>query len=312
MTLTLISHTRTGAKSLRLGRTSQALAAIVGVGLIGAACFGGYQVAVKMHPNGVVSQGTVESWQQELDAQRHAVETTRSDSEQQINALAARVARLQAHIARLDAVGERVTELVGLEGKEFEFSAEPAMGGPEGEPIAGAPGASPLEFIGQLDAMHSQLETRGRQLAVLESLLLDKHMGTEKLISGHPTTTGYISSYFGYRTDPFHGSMTWHKGVDFSAPEGTDVLVTAAGVVAFAGVKDGYGNVVEISHGDGLVTRYGHNSKLLVKVGELVRKGQTIAKVGSTGRSTAPHVHYEVLRDGLFLNPAKYLGSTAG
>ncbi|MFZ5842630.1 MAG: peptidoglycan DD-metalloendopeptidase family protein [Pseudomonadota bacterium] len=308
MTLTLITHTRGGAKRLQLGRAGQICAALAGVGLLSAACFGGYLVAVKLHPNGVVSQRTVENWQQELDAQRQAVETARAESEQQINALAARVARLQAHIARLDAVGERVTELVGLEGKEFEFSAEPALGGPEGEPIGTAPGASPLEFIGQLDAMHSQLETRGRQLAVLESLLLDKHMGTEKLISGHPVSTGYISSYFGYRTDPFHGSTTWHKGIDFVAPEGSDVLATAAGVVTFSGVKDGYGNLVEISHGDGLVTRYGHNSKLNVKVGELVRKGQVIAKVGSTGRSTAPHVHYEVARDGLFLNPAKYLG----
>lgn len=308
MTLTLITHTRAGAKRLQLGRASQVCAALFGLSVIAGAGFGGYELAVKLHPNGVVSERTVESWQQELDAQRRAVDTTRSESEQQINALAARVARLQAHIARLDAVGERVTELVGLEGKEFEFNTEPAMGGPEGEPLANAPGASPLEFIDQLDAMNSQLETRGRQLAVLESLLLDKHMGTEKLISGHPVNSGYISSYFGYRSDPFHGNTTWHKGIDFVAPEGTDVMATAAGVVVFAGVKDGYGNVVEIGHGDGLVTRYGHNSKLVVKVGELVRKGQVIAKVGSTGRSTAPHVHYEVLRDGLFLNPAKYLG----
>lgn len=307
MTLTLITHTRSGAKSLRLGRASQACAAVFGVALISAACFGGYSLAVKLHPNGVVSQHTVESWQQELDAQRQAVDTARQESEQQIKALAARVARLQAHIARLDAVGERVTELVGLEGKEFEFGSEPALGGPDGEVLGQPHGASPLEFIGQLDTMHSQLETKGRQLAVLESLLLDKHMGTEKLISGHPVNTGYISSYFGYRTDPFHGNTTWHKGIDFSAPAGSDVLATAAGVVTFAGVKDGYGNVVELGHGDGLSTRYAHNAKLAVKVGELVRKGQVIAKVGSTGRSTAPHVHYEVQRDGLFLNPAKYL-----
>ncbi len=307
MTLTLITHSRSGAKSLRLGRAGQMGMALFGLGLLGSACFAGYLLSIKMHPNGVVSERTVESWQAELEAQRRAVETTRAESEQQISALAARVARLQAHIARLDAVGERVTELVGLDDKEFEFSATPALGGPETGVVSAGSNASPLEFIGQLDAMHSQLETRGRQLAVLESLLLDKHMGTEKLISGNPVNTGYISSYFGYRTDPFHGNTTWHKGIDFVAPEGSDVLATAAGVVVVAGERDGYGNLVEISHGDGLVTRYGHNKQLTVKVGELVRKGQVIAKVGSTGRSTAPHVHYEVARDGLFLNPAKYL-----
>ena len=307
MLLTLITHTRSGAKSLRVGRASQALFFIVGLSFMGLAGFSGYTLALKWHPNGAISQSTVATWQNELTEQREALEQAREASKSQITSLATRVARLQAQLTRLEAMGERVTELIGLDDKEFDFGVAPALGGPE-SPYSQGGTTSPLEFITQMDAMSAQLETRGRQLAVLESLLLDKHMGTEKLISGRPVETGYISSYFGYRTDPFHGGAAWHNGVDFSAPAGSDVIATAAGVVTYSGNMSGYGNLVVVSHGDGLQTRYGHNSKLVVKVGDLVRKGQVIAKVGSTGRSTSPHVHYEVVRDNLFLNPAKFLG----
>jgi len=306
--ITLIRHTRAGVRSVRLGNWGVACAMLLGLSVLSAAGAGGYLLAVTWHPNGVVSESTVKNWQKELKAQRDEVERAKRESQEQLQALAMRVARVQAHMTRVDAVGQRVTELVGINDKEFDFTGTPAMGGPSSS-VTSAVETSPMEFISQLDAMNSQLDTRGRQLAVLESLLLDKHMGTEKAISGKPTDIGYITSYFGYRTDPFHGGGAWHNGVDFAAAEGTEIYATAAGVVSFAGVKDGYGNVVEINHGDGLATRYAHNRSLSVKVGELVRKGQLISYMGTTGRSTAPHVHYEVLRDGLYLNPAKYLGA---
>ncbi len=305
--ITLIRHTRAGVRSVRFGNWGVACVMLLGLSVLSAAVAAGYLLAVTWHPNGVVSEITVKNWQKELKAQRDEVEHAKRESQEQLQALAMRVAKVQAHMTRVDAVGMRVTELVGLDEKEFDFSGTPAMGGPDAS-VRGAVETSPMEFISQLDAMNSQLDTRGRQLAVLESLLLDKHMGTEKAISGKPTDIGYITSYFGYRTDPMHGGAAWHNGLDFAAAEGTEIHATAAGVVSFAGVKDGYGNVVEINHGDGLVTRYAHNHSLQVRLGELVRKGQVIARMGSTGRSTAPHVHYEVLRDGLFLNPAKYLG----
>ncbi len=305
MSLTLIRHSRAGVRRLQLGRKGQWLAGFTALAVLAGSAFGGYLAALKLHPNGVVSEQAVASFQQELAEQRSALAQARDDSKQQINALATRLARLQASMTRLDAVGERVTELVGIDGKEFDFGAAAAIGGPESL-TAPRSDTSALEFISQLDAMDAELETKGRQLAVIESLLLDKHMGIEQRISGKPVDSGYVSSYFGLRTDPFHGGSAWHNGIDFAGREGSDVMATAAGVVTFAGSDGAYGNLVEINHGDGLVTRYGHNKNLLVKAGDIVRKGQVIARMGSTGRSTAPHVHYEVVRNGLYLNPAKF------
>lgn len=311
MSVTLIRQSSVGLRSLRIGPAGLACAAVLALSVLAAAVTGGYLLAVKWHPNGVVRENTVNGWQRELQSQKVAVEKVKRESQDQMQALAARIARLQADMTRLDAVGLRVTELVGIDQKEFGFGQPVAVGGPESK-IKGAVETSPMEFMAELDAMNSQLETKGRQLEVLESLLLDKHMGTEKLISGQPVKKAFITSYFGYRTDPFEGNSAWHNGIDFSAPEGTDIMATAAGVVSYAADKDGYGNMVEINHGDGLVTRYGHTKVMLVRVGDLVRKGQIIARVGMTGRTTAPHVHYEVVRDGLYLNPAKYLGTDKG
>lgn len=305
MAITLIRQTRIGLRTLHLGPLGLLGLATLVVAVLVAALTAGYLLAISWHPNGVVRAGTVKAWQQQLSAQQTEVAQVKQESQDQIQALTTRIARLQADMARLDAVGLRVVELVGIDEKEFGFGQPAAMGGPSAATQAFE--MAPLDVLTQLDAMSSQLESKGRQLTVLESLLLDKHMGTEKLISGNPVQTGYITSHFGYRTDPFEGGSKWHSGLDFSAPAGSDILATAAGVVAEAGFHSEYGNVVDINHGDGLMTRYAHARSLLVKEGDLVRKGQVIARVGTTGRSTSPHVHYEVIRDGLFLNPARYL-----
>jgi murein DD-endopeptidase MepM/ murein hydrolase activator NlpD len=144
-------------------------------------------------------------------------------------------------------------------------------------------------------------------LTALESILLNHHIDEQRYLTGKPIEAGWLSSYYGVRKDPFSGLPAMHKGVDFAGKEGTKVIATAAGVVTWSGQRYGYGNLVEINHGDGLMTRYGHNKQLSVKIGDVVTKGQKIALMGNTGRSTGAHVHYEVIRNGLQQDPLPYV-----
>jgi murein DD-endopeptidase MepM/ murein hydrolase activator NlpD len=151
------------------------------------------------------------------------------------------------------------------------------------------------------------LDRREQQLDILEDLMNSKHQARQASLSGRPVTRGWMSSRYGFRTDPFSGRRTMHKGVDFAAKSGTDIIATASGVVTFSGERWGYGNMVEINHGNGLTTRYGHAKELLVEAGEIVKPGQPVALVGSSGRSTGPHVHYEVLKNGRQVDPHPYI-----
>jgi len=182
------------------------------------------------------------------------------------------------------------------------------MGGPEVQ--LGNQPAQPValaDVLGSLDQLQQQLGDRERQMRVLEDLLLAGRLEKEVRPSGWPISGGYITSGFGIRTDPFTGLRDYHPGIDFAAPEGSQVMAVAAGIVTEAGERNGYGNLVEIDHGNGYVTRYGHNEKLLVKVGDRVRRGQAISLIGSTGRSTGPHVHFEVVLNGSVVNPEQYI-----
>jgi murein DD-endopeptidase MepM/ murein hydrolase activator NlpD len=158
-----------------------------------------------------------------------------------------------------------------------------------------------------LDAVEQKLEVRDAQLLALENVILSRSLTQAIRPEGRPVVEGYISSYYGERQDPFSGHEAWHKGVDFAGAQGSQVVAVAAGVVTRAEGQNGYGNLVEINHGNGFVTRYGHNQKVLVGVGETVVRGQSIALMGSTGRSTGPHVHFEVLRNGRQVNPIGYV-----
>jgi murein DD-endopeptidase MepM/ murein hydrolase activator NlpD len=159
-----------------------------------------------------------------------------------------------------------------------------------------------------VDELQSQLSSREQQLGVLENLILTRELNKQVYPEGRPVQEGFISSYFGQRADPFTGYTATHKGIDFAGPEGTSVISVAAGLVTFAGDRAGYGNMVEVNHGNGMVTRYGHNEKLLVKQGEMIRKGQEVALMGSTGRSTGPHLHFEVVKNGIQVDPLRFIG----
>lgn len=226
-----------------------------------------------------------------------------------INALTARLGVLQAQVIRLNALGKRLVDMAGLEKGEFDFGAPPPQGGPE-QPTVLDERPLPLSSLTQsVDQLNRQLDDRQEQLSVLEAMYRHRNLLDEVLPKGRPVSDGWISSYFGYRTDPFNGRREWHPGVDIAGELGEPVVAVAAGVVTYAGKHGGYGNLVQINHGNGFVTRYGHNSKVLVTVGQTVSKGQEIALMGSTGRSTGPHVHFEVWRSGRLVNPIKYLSA---
>jgi len=244
----------------------------------------------------------------EIDQQRHDLETVRSQMQGRVDALAARVGTLNAHLIRLDAIGRRVTDLAGLDRGEFDFDQPPPAGGPDGQEFQGGSAAVP-DLTVALDTLEEQLLDRQRQLSVLESLMSTRSLGERILPGGWPIIGGWISSHFGYRSDPFTGRGAFHAGVDFAAPAGSKVISTGPGTVSYSGYKNGYGYVVEITHPTGYLTRYGHNSRNLVREGQTVQKGDAIAIIGSTGRSTGTHVHFEVERNGNTLNPMKYLSA---
>ena len=224
-----------------------------------------------------------------------------------LNALVARMGSLQAHVIRLDAVGRRLVDMAGLEEGEFNFENPPAQGGPEPMPLFEAPKVELPGLMDSVDALDKQLEDRTQQFSVLESMFMNRNLLDSVLPAGRPVQEGWVSSYFGFRPDPFTGRRAHHDGVDIAGKKGAPIEVVGSGVVTFSGARSGYGNLVEVNHGNGYVTRYGHNQINLVKEGDKVNKGQAVALMGSTGRSTGPHVHFEVLRNGKVVNPIKYL-----
>ena len=243
--------------------------------------------------------------QARLAEQEQELAQVRAQSQAEVNALAARMAELQAQATRLNALGERLTQMGKLEDGEFDFNETPGMG--EGEP--GPTQDIPVSAVNSdLQMLEQRFAASGKQLSVLESLLFDHQLDQNAMPSRMPISNTYITSSFGTRADPFGRGRANHRGMDFHARVGDPVMSVADGVVSFSGVKGGYGNVVEVDHGNGYKTLYAHNSRLTVREGNLVRAGQEVAKAGSSGRSTGAHVHFEVWERGNPVNPRKFLG----
>lgn len=236
------------------------------------------------------------------------VETIRAEAQAQLDAYNVYLANIQARLIRLDAMGQRLTNLAGIE-NEFDFSENVGLGGVEESLDEGDNNQtfSPPDFMQKLNELSDRISTREKQLSVLQSLIVKSTIRQENYISGYPVKNAYISSPYGVRIDPITGKARGHKGIDFSAPRGSKIMAVAAGVVTFSGVKNGYGNVVEISHVDGYKTIYAHNQSNLVKAGDLVQTDQPIALVGSSGRATGPHVHFEVVRNSQAISPISYI-----
>jgi murein DD-endopeptidase MepM/ murein hydrolase activator NlpD len=240
--------------------------------------------------------------------QKTDLQAARGQIDGKVDALASRVGSLNAQLIRLDALGRRLTDLAGLDRGEFDFDKAPPAGGPEGQEMQGGSAQVP-ELTNVLNTLEEQINDREQQLQALEMVMATRELGQRIMPGGLPLIGGWISSHFGYRSDPFTGRGAFHAGVDFAGPQGSRVIAVGPGVVSYSGWKQGYGNVVEVTHPTGYMTRYGHNSRNLVRVGQSVQKNDALAIIGSTGRSTGTHVHFEVLRDGNVLNPMKYLAA---
>lgn len=253
----------------------------------------------------IVSPEVVQAWRDELAGQQAQLQALEQVARERLDALTLRMGNMHARLLRLDALGQRLTEVAKLQNGEFDFSTVPAVGGPvedtEGQSF------TEVELNDSLNRIQNALVNREQQLEIIEKLFANRTIQKELFIAGRPIGWGWMSSPYGYRSDPFTGKRAWHAGVDFAGKEGSDIVAVASGVVTWSSERYGYGNLVEINHGGGYATRYAHCKELLVDVGTIVEKGQVIAKMGSTGRSTGPHVHYEVLKNGRTLDPKKFI-----
>jgi murein DD-endopeptidase MepM/ murein hydrolase activator NlpD len=231
------------------------------------------------------------------------------EAERRLESMTLLLAELQSRVTRLDAVGMNLTQNAGLEPSEFNFNMAPALGGPL---LASQDDARELipALEGELFALSTALDDREIQLDILSELIQGQQLKSDATPSGRPVLAGWLSSRYGTRIDPFNGKKAWHEGVDFAGREGADIVAVASGVVSWSGERYGYGKMVEVAHGDGVITRYAHNQENLVKVGDMVRRGDVVALMGNSGRSTGPHVHFEVHKNGRPVDPASYLRRT--
>lgn len=266
----------------------------------------GYLLAAHLADQGLLDPVAAKAWEKNLDDQRQELQEIRLHADQELDGLTLRLAELQAKLLRIDALGERLIDITKINGDEFDFSARPAVGGPG---TLGETYQAP-EIQSVLDELASRIDKREQQLEVLDDLLLANKIKADTFVAGRPIKRGWMSSRYGKRTDPFNGRLAWHAGVDFAGKQGSDVIAVASGVVTWASNRYGYGKLVEINHGNGYKTRYAHGAKILVQVGDVVRKGDVIAEMGSSGRSTGPHVHFEVYKNGRTVDPAAYLHRT--
>jgi murein DD-endopeptidase MepM/ murein hydrolase activator NlpD len=231
------------------------------------------------------------------------------EAERRLESMTLLLAELQSRVTRLDAVGLNLTQSAGLEPGEFNFDMAPALGGPLMTSQEDARELIPA-LEGELFALSTALDDREVQLDILSELIQGEQVQSAATPSGRPILSGWLSSRYGTRIDPFSGKKAWHEGVDFAGKAGSNIVAVASGVVSWSGERYGYGKMVEVAHGDGVITRYAHNQENLVKVGDMVRRGDVVALMGNSGRSTGPHVHFEVHKNGRPVDPASYLRRT--
>jgi len=306
MNIILVSNSSAKARSLTLTGTHMTLAALAALGLFVAAVLMA-QYAIVRFQSGTISN-EMRGWL--ASAQDEEMRKQELFMRQSLDAMAVRLGQMQAQLQRLDGLGARLAKLSGMKPQEFSFGQKPAQGGP----LLTVPPQQDISLetmINQIGELSALLGDRSDKLVALETLLQQDKLDKKMLPSVAPITVSWYSSNFGWRIDPFTGKNAMHEGVDYMVPAGTPVYASAGGVVVFAGLHPQYGNMVEIDHGNQIITRYAHASMLLVKVGEVVRRGHEIARVGSTGRSTGNHLHFEVRYRGTAQNPVRFLEKAA-
>jgi len=300
MKVILISRRHGGSRSIELGRWSRALLSLCCLGLPLGLAASGYLA-------GQESSARVAGEETPDEVFKPGDSSAAQANHGQLQALTMNLAALEARMTRLDALGQHLTSLAKLDNGEFDFSESPALGGPLSDVGMEFSGRT---LSGELGRFEAYLSDREQQLEMLDSMLADRKLDEEGSLSGLPVKKGYISSRYGWRTDPITGDRALHTGVDIAGRHGSDVVASASGIVTWTGTDAGYGNVIEISHDGDLVTRYAHNKENLVKPGDFVRKGDVIALMGSSGRSTGAHVHYEVFKNGRSVDPSSYVSRT--
>ena len=243
--------------------------------------------------------------QEELARQHILIEEARNDAQENLDILAARLSKLQGHIMRLDALGARLASMANLDDIDFDVTEPPGMGGPK--PFKQTRSLDVPDFLHQLELLANEIDDRSDKLAAMETMLIDTDLHDKTVPDTMPLSSGWISSLFGWRTDPLTGKREFHEGIDFASRPKSLIRAVAAGIVIWSDRHSGYGNMIEINHGNGYVTRYAHNKRNLVVVGDKVEKGQHIAEIGSSGRSTGTHVHFEVMHNGENVDPKKYI-----
>jgi len=250
-------------------------------------------------------QLTAPVWEQELAQQKQVITEAKMSAEKSLDAMSGRLSLLQGHVMRLDALGSRLADMADLQDLDFGIDNPPGIGGPES--VSELQSTNVPDFILTLGELELKLQDRSEKLTAMESMLINSTLQEQTLPEGNPAAAGWLSSIYGQRTDPMTGKKEFHEGIDFAGKQGTPISAVAAGIVTWSGPRYGYGNLVEISHGSGYITRYAHNHNNLVAVGEKVEKDEVIAVMGNSGRSTGTHVHFEVLRNGKQVNPKKYI-----
>lgn len=292
--------------TLRMGHTKFY---IISLSLITLACSGIFYGAYFLGQASVLGNSDFGANRSNLDEtgrQIAEVDKVKRSAREILRQLSRQVGLLKAHVIRLNAFGERIRKVVNVDTSQFNFNSVPGQGGLE-RPANGS--VNSKDIFEEINRLSAVLKDREVKLIALETMILHAKLRRQGIPEGKPTGKGraWISSRFGVRHDPFTGRRTYHDGVDFAAPLGTPIYSVAAGVVSASGRRGGYGNTVEVDHGNGIVSRYAHNHRNLVKVGDKVKKGQKIALMGSTGRSTGSHVHYEILKNGKAISPHAFM-----
>jgi murein DD-endopeptidase MepM/ murein hydrolase activator NlpD len=304
MNLILFSQREGRARQLNLAHpVTLGVVGVLALGILGTAFALGMKLGERS--GAALSHGDQAQFAEVLADQRRQIAELRGQLQERVDAMAMRLGQVNAHVIRLDALGKRLTDMANIDSREFDFDSEPPTGGPEtGEGVS----AEIPDLTQLLDSLERKVELRDSQLAALENVILARDLNQQIHPEGRPTKGGFISSGYGDRQDPFTGHEAFHRGIDFAGAAGSEVVAVATGVVTWAGQRSGYGSLVEVNHGNGYMTRYAHNQRALVTVGQTVSRGDAIALMGSTGRSTGPHVHFEVLKNGRQINPASFLG----
>ena len=241
-----------------------------------------------------------------VSAQQEQNEKMQSYLRENLNAMATKLGQMQAQLLRLDTLGERLVKVAGFKPQDFMFDQLPGRGGAVSTTLPSYD-LSLGEVSRQVDQLTRQMDDRTEKLGILDSVMIVDSAKKKLTPSVLPVEGGWYSSNFGWRIDPFTGMRAFHEGMDFMAEVGTPAYAAAGGMVVYSDFHPQYGNMIEIDHGNGLITRYAHLSRRMVKVGDVVLSGGRIGSVGSTGRATGPHLHFEVRQNGSPLNPMRFL-----